>query len=96
MELWLYDMAFKMVNASIAPVMYAETGWNTNLDIDPVEALVLRDTADIFAKYGQSWTLWVWWSGQSYALLESDWYSLSPYGRVAAEKFVPLPQPPTS
>jgi len=96
MELWLYDMAFKMVNASIAPVMYAETGWSTNLDVDPVEALVLRDTADIFAKYRQSWTLWVWWSGQPYDLLESDWYTLSPYGRAAAEEFLPLPQPPTS
>ena len=96
MEQWFYYTAMKMVNASIAPVIYAETGWNSNLDVDPVEALVIRDTAEIFAKYNQSWTLWIWWGGgQPYDLLQGDWYSLSPYGEAAADVFAPLPQPPT-
>ena len=97
MEQWFYRTAFKMVNASIAPVIYAETGWNNDLDIDPVEDVVLRDTASIFSKYKQSWTLWVWWGGgQPYDLLESDWYSLSPYGQVAVENLALHPEPSTS
>ena len=94
MEQWFYRTAFKMVNASIAPVMYTETGWNSNLDVDPVENVVLGDTADIFTKYKQSWSLWVWWSGQPYDLVESDFYSLTPYGQVAVDNLVSLPEPP--
>ena len=95
---WHRQHGLKMVDAGIAPVILAETGFFSLLDHYANEAVMARDWLEILNDYQQSWTYWLWYDSPyktgSTGMLYEDWYSLTPVGEVVVAGLVPLPTPP--